>query len=131
MTENTAPDPEGVSVTNPYEIVRVKTSTGGHASVNRVTAVSRGYTILEGRPATDAYGRPLAGKPKADLTPLDIKGPFDPSGKTVAQVTAYLDTAEPAEITRVLTAEASGQGRSKIASWAPAAAASTDQTPEA
>ena len=44
---------------------------------------------------------------------------FDPSGYTVGEVTDYLETADDAERTRVLAAEADGKGRSTIAGWQP------------
>lgn len=126
MTDSTAPD-EGV-VENPYEVVRVKTRSGGHESMTRVAARNRGHEILEGRPALDARGRPLPGKRKTDLTPVDIEGPYDPSGDNVEGVLAKLAEADPAEATRILAAEAAGKNRSSIAAWSPDLAA--DPTPE-
>jgi hypothetical protein len=148
MPESTAPDDGATTITddvttddtataelpddvNPYELVRVRTGSGGHATMSRAAALKRGATVLEGRPATGGiFGRPLDGKPKTELTPADKAGPFDPSTAGVAKVIAHLDGADAAEVTRVLEAEAAGKNRTTITSWTPTTDAPPTQPSE-
>lgn len=59
------------------ELVRVKDPTTGHQyTISRRTAEKRGLTVLDGKDAVDAFGKPLPAKhytptKKAESKPAD------------------------------------------------------------
>ena len=67
MSETAAAPEAAETQPNPYEIVRVS-GPNGHESLRRVVVEGlKGYTVLEGEPAVDGFGYPLASKPRTDL----------------------------------------------------------------
>ena len=67
MSETAAAPEAAETQPNPYEIVRVS-GPNGHESLRRVVVEGlKGYTVLDGEPAVDGFGYPLASKPRTDL----------------------------------------------------------------
>lgn len=109
-----APSFEVLSVAEPVEVVPEGPLPIEGLLVNEPLA-GAGEAVNADTGEVTAPGEPLPEIPTEDGDQL--ADPYDPAPHKVAEVVAYLVSADPAERARVIEAEAAGKARKTITEW--------------